>query len=534
MRTGEPVVFGDLLTAAMFEPWRKEAAAHGFRSCIALPVVTDGVIDGTLQVYAAERVAFDGHVVDVLKDLADELGYGLKRLRDRERLLRSLNDQTLLSKAIDQASESIIVTDPEAQILYANPSALRTSGYLLEEVLGKNPRIFRSELHDQTFFQIMWAHLLGGDSWHGTLVNRRKVGEVYEEDTTISPIHDAEGQLMAYVAVKRDLTIERRLETSRTREQKDRLDILDIMQEVRRAESLGATAEAFCSAAIRLSEVDAAMVVLVQGDGSLLTIGTGGEQLGGVTSGTTLDFPQPERLIERTKSGAWWIDLTGERLRDEDLTARLANSGFTAIGNVPIRWEGELAGILALATKSADGPEWVSLRLSAFEELGSDAGALFGAEADIFSKRESLRSEILTIIEEQRFLPVFQPFVELATGNVVGYEALTRFEDGVAPDQRFNQAHAVGLGTLLEARCAQAALDAATGLSSGVWLSLNFSPAALLDGNAATVVNGAKRHLVLEITEYAQIKNYAPIRRAVHALTNCSWRSTTPGRATPV
>ncbi len=161
MRTGEPVVFGDLLTDFKFEPWRKAAAAHGFRSCIALPVLTDGLVDGTLQVYAAERGAFDGHVVDVLKDLADELGYGLKRLRDRDRLLRSLNDQTLLSKAIDQASESIVVTDPEAKILYANPSALRTSGYLLEEVLGNNPRVFHSELHDPTFFQIMWAHLLG-------------------------------------------------------------------------------------------------------------------------------------------------------------------------------------------------------------------------------------------------------------------------------------------------------------------------------------------------------------------------------------
>ena len=293
------------------------------------------------------------------------------------------------------------------------------------------------------------------------------------------------------------------------------------MQEVRRAETLNATAEAFCSAATRLSEIDAVMVVLVQGDGSLLTIGTGGQELGGVSSGTVLDFPQPERLIERTKSGAWWLDLTDERLRDEELTARLANNGFTAIGNVPIRWEGELAGILALATKSSDGPEWVSLRLSAFEELGSYAGAVFGAEADIFSKRESLRSEVLRVIEEQRFMPVFQPFVELATGNVVGYEALTRFEDGVAPDQRFNQAHAVGLGTLLEARCAQAALDAATGLSPDVWLSLELLPAALLDGNATTVVNGAQRHVVLEITEYAQIKNYAPIRRAVQQLVDC-------------
>jgi PAS domain S-box-containing protein len=522
IRTEEPVVMSDLAGSETFSPWLGQATMHGFQSCIALPVHVEGAVDGTLQVYSVDPNAFDGHVVDVLKDLAEELGFGIKRLRDHERLVKSLNDQALLTKAIDQASESILITDPAGTILYANPSSVRTSGYDLEELVGVNPRILQSELHDRTFFQVMWAHLLGGQTWHGTMINRRKSGDLFEEDATISPIHDGAGRLMAYVAVKRDLTVERRLETNRTREQRDRLDILDIMQDVRRGASLHETAETFCRAVANLVEIDAALMVLVQGDGTLLTIGTGGDELGGATSGVTLQFQNPELLIERTEAGAWWIDLSQYRVVSTDgVTGRMVRGGFTAIGNVPIRWEGQLVGILALATKSEEGPESMSVRLPVFEELGSYAGALFGAEADVFSKKESLRSNIQKIMRNRSFHPVFQPFVELESGIVVGYEALTRFDDGESPDQRFIQAHSIGLGSELEALCAETALAAAQDLGPDIWLSLNFSPAALLDGHAARVVNGVSRPLVLEVTEHAQIKNYTAIRRALSEIGNC-------------
>jgi PAS domain S-box-containing protein len=522
IRSGKAVVYQDLATDANFAPWRQRAKDNGFRSCIGLPVYVDGEVDGSLQVLAGERGAFDDHVVEVLKDLADELGFGIKRLRDHERLMKSLNDQTLLTKAIDQASESIVITDPGSTILYANPSAVRTSEYSLAEMIGEKPSLFQSGLHDPTFFQIMWAHLQGGESWHGTLINRRKSGELYEEDSTISPIHDAEGNLLAYVAVKRDLTIERRLETHRTREQKDRLDILDIMQEVRRAASLRETAEAFCRAASNLSSIDAALMVLVQGDGTLLIIGTGGENLGGAASGSTLEFPRPEYLIGRSDVGAWWLDLTSNNLVvDDEFTARMVDGLFTAVGNVPIRWEGELVGILALATKDIDGPEWMSSRLPVFEELGSYAGALFGAEAEVFSRGESLRSEILAVIQDRSFHCVYQPFVNLESGQVVGYEALTRFDGGERPDQRFLQAHSVGLGSELEALCAEVALAGAVDLPPEIWLSLNFSPAALVDGHAAKVVKGVTRRLVIEVTEHAQINNYAVIRKALKEIGNC-------------
>lgn len=525
IRTGQPVINNELAADERYTPWLNQATRHGFRSCIALPVIVDGEVEGSLQVYASEPHAFAGDIAEVMKDLASELGFGIKRLRDHQLLLKSLKDQTLLSKAIDQASESIIVTDPESVILYANPSAARSSGYSVDELLGENPRILQSELHDRAFYQAMWAHLLSDQSWHGTMINRRKSGELYEEETTISPIHDNEGRLMAYVAVKRDLTNERRLETNRSREQKDRLAILEIMQEVRRGNSLHMTAERFCRAATSLAEIDAALTVLVQADGTLLTIGTGGEELGGATSGLVLQFANPERIVERTEAGAWWLDFadiaTAVTITESSVAGKMIKAGFTAIGNVPIRWEGQLVGILALATKDDDGPEWMSERLPVFEELGSYAGALFGAEADVFSKRESLRTNVLALMKSRRFSPVFQPFVELGSGRVVGYEALTRFDDGESPEQHFMQAHSVGLGSELEALCAESALDASRDLDPDIWLSLNFSPVALLDGHAAKVVNAVNRPLVIEVTEHAQINNYVAIRQALEELDNC-------------
>ena len=386
--------------------------------------------------------------------------------------------------------------------------------------------MFQSELHDSAFYQSMWSQLLTGQPWHGTLINRRKSGELYEEDVTISPIHDAEGRLTAYVAVKRDLTNERLLETNRSREQRDRLAILDVMQEVRRGDSLQATAEKFCRAVTTLASIDARSPYSSKATGQLLTDRhrRGGTWRSDEWRRTRLRRPRV-LIVERTDAGAWWLDFADfastVTVSESSVTGRMIKEGFTAIGNVPIRWEGQLVGILALATKDDDGPEWMGARLSVFEELGSYAGALFGAEADVYSKRESLRTNVQTIMRERRFSPVFQPFVELGSGRIVGYEALTRFDDGESPDQRFMQAHSVGLGSELEALCAQSALDLTSHMASDVWLSLNFSPAALLDGHAAKVVNGVDRPLVIEVTEHAQIKNYVAIRHALADLENC-------------
>jgi EAL domain-containing protein (putative c-di-GMP-specific phosphodiesterase class I) len=98
---------------------------------------------------------------------------------------------------------------------------------------------------------------------------------------------------------------------------------------------------------------------------------------------------------------------------------------------------------------------------------------------------------------------------------VIGYEALTRFTDGTAPDRRFDLAQNIGLGSQLEVACARQALVDAVDLPAHAWVSVNFSPSSVVDGSAAEVVRDATRQIIIEITEHDAIGNYAAVRRAI-------------------
>jgi two-component system cell cycle sensor histidine kinase/response regulator CckA len=117
-----------------------------------------------------------------------------------------------LAAAIEQTSESVIVTDSRARIGYVNPAFERTTGYARAEVIGHNPSLLQSGAHDHAFYREMWGTLLRGETWRGELINRRKDGGIFTEVVAISPVRDPHGRVTAYVAVKRDVTAERELE----------------------------------------------------------------------------------------------------------------------------------------------------------------------------------------------------------------------------------------------------------------------------------------------------------------------------------
>ena len=179
-----------------------------------LPTEAEVVLprDGDVRTYLAQRFPLRGKggrirgLVGIAVDITE-------RKRSEERLLR-------LSRVVEQASESVVITDPQGAIIYVNPAFEANSGYSGAEAIGHNPRILKSGHQDAAFYKRMWSTLASGEVWKGRLVNRRKDGTLFQEDATIGPVRDAAGRLVNYVAVKRDVTHEMRLERQLIQAQK--------------------------------------------------------------------------------------------------------------------------------------------------------------------------------------------------------------------------------------------------------------------------------------------------------------------------
>ena len=147
-------------------------------------------------------------------------------------------------------------------------------------------------------------------------------------------------------------------------------------------------------------------------------------------------------------------------------------------------------------------------RLPALVEFASIASAVLGPSIATRAQLSRSRERIQAIIDEAAFHPVFQPIADLATLAVIGYEALTRFDDGMQPDAQFGAAAAVGLGVELEVAALRAALAAASALPAAPWLNVNASPAVVLAGEPLrSLVAGYPGRLVLEVTEHAVIND---------------------------
>jgi len=140
--------------------------------------------------------------------------------RDITREKLADEERSRLMSAIEQASEVIVITDPEGNIQYVNPAFKRVTGYAAQEVKGKNPRILKSGVQDEAFYQNLWQTVTSGKVWKNRIVNRRKDGSRYTEEASISPVMDQRGVITNYVAVKRDVTSEIEMEKRLAQAQK--------------------------------------------------------------------------------------------------------------------------------------------------------------------------------------------------------------------------------------------------------------------------------------------------------------------------
>ncbi len=115
-------------------------------------------------------------------------------------------NQKLLTLAIEQSSSTVVITDAEGNIEYANPKFVQLTGYSLEEAIGKNPRVLKSGKTPKGVFKELWKTITSGSEWRGEFCNKKKNGGFYWESATISPVKNEDGVITNFIAIKDDIT----------------------------------------------------------------------------------------------------------------------------------------------------------------------------------------------------------------------------------------------------------------------------------------------------------------------------------------
>ena len=111
-----------------------------------------------------------------------------------------------LSSAVEQTADSVLLTDNHGIIEYVNPAFEKTTGYTSEEVIGKTPAILKSGNHDHTFYKSLWDIILAGDPYTSTILNKKKDGQLYWCEQSITPMKNSDGKITNFVSVIKDIS----------------------------------------------------------------------------------------------------------------------------------------------------------------------------------------------------------------------------------------------------------------------------------------------------------------------------------------
>lgn len=135
--------------------------------------------------------------------------------RHSEQMLRESEERMRLrTTALDAAANGVMITDRRGTIEWVNAAFTRLTGYSAAEVVGRNPRLLKSGQHSASAYREMWGTISAGQVWSGEIINRRKDGQIYHEEMTITPVFDAGAKITHFIAVKQDISERKHAEAS--------------------------------------------------------------------------------------------------------------------------------------------------------------------------------------------------------------------------------------------------------------------------------------------------------------------------------
>ncbi len=174
----------------------------GFRDCLEKDI---SIKNAEFRMKRADGTLFTGELNGSLFHTKALSGV-LVIIRDITERKADETELKQLSQAVAQSPVSILITNLDGTIEYANPKACEVSGYSIDELIGNNSRVLKSGETNDLEYQALWETIIAGKQWSGLFHNKKKNGELYWESTNISPIVDASGKPTHFLAVKEDIT----------------------------------------------------------------------------------------------------------------------------------------------------------------------------------------------------------------------------------------------------------------------------------------------------------------------------------------
>ncbi len=181
----------------------KEFESSGLKAMWGVPVLIGERTLAVLCFGMRREFGSDFSLLELSSVVTHAIGAVMLRKKSEDELRK-------LSQAVKQSPSSVLISDLKGNIEFINPRFTEVTGYSSEEVLGKNPNILHSGKQSEAFYRTLWDTILSGSTWRGEFVNRKKDGSEYVEQASIAPIMDADGTITNFVAVKEDVTAQKR------------------------------------------------------------------------------------------------------------------------------------------------------------------------------------------------------------------------------------------------------------------------------------------------------------------------------------
>lgn len=209
MRERRPVMVEDYQQSLLTVPWRRRAIAWNLVSVVVCPIIRNDSVWGGISFYSGQAGFFEPDQVRLIEELTADVGFCLDTLdaeRQRHGLERNLK---LLSRLVEASRDGVYITDADNRFTMVNPAFCALTGYEPAELIGAEPSILKSGRQDEGFYRDMWDRLLHDGHWQGEIWDRRKNGEIFPALLSITELRDDEGRLDHRIAFFSDISAQK-------------------------------------------------------------------------------------------------------------------------------------------------------------------------------------------------------------------------------------------------------------------------------------------------------------------------------------